>query len=534
MRRSQFPALSPWLNMNKLGAVLSKWTDEDMDTMLRIRAEHAISGHGGICVPAAGAPSYFPFDSYWYPIDIGCVHEKPWTSITSSNPAAVVPVDPFEPSAARSGLRVWDAAIGIPASSSRPADVLDPRGLPCIRNLNSTWTDDMVPALAKVGYVFGTGKFERPKHPFIVDLVAHPLGWRILEAAHALAHLACDMRGGKKSKAIKTGSMNTYMHKALAQLAFCMVYGIPISPLTTDDASSFNYSDMTRCGLYGIKLAVSGRPRAPMARIPIMTPDMLIPDKDIAVVLVGVHTEPHPNGFTSMSNKWKEVNRWSCQPSMVVIAGWELADVICHQPIIANDRRDSVLLEYGMNAVDMFGPDTFAAYLKKAVEHRGLPEGDGYKYVDEWLVSLECEQLIMSTPPLPCKDCMRLNMQADGSPERPVGRRPVPGKPASHDVVASWKKWDSDFEQIFELVKKATIFQDGRLYGHADAIRRRRLQSAGNRERLQARRMLDKLDAEIEKAKDNGYIATVRQLVHDRDTAFNTFFEHLKKGSHSV
>jgi len=184
-----------------------------------------------------------------------------------------------------------------------------------------------------------------------------------------------------------------------------------------------------------------------------------------------------------------------------------------------------------MHAADMFGPDTFGAYIKKAVEHRGLPQGDDYKYVDEWLAGAECERLIMSTPPLPCKDCMRLNMQADGSPVRPTSRRPDHGKPASRDVVEAWQKWDSDFDKIFELVKKATIFQDGRLYGHAAAIRRRASQSAGNRKRIQARRIIDKLDKDIEKAKDSGYIATVKQLVAERDAAFDTFLTTLKKGA---
>jgi len=512
--------------------VLADWPESRAHEVMAARRVSALSTSSGITAASTILDPYFPFSSSDYPYQrlLGSMASDAWAAVGSELAAALVPIDPFTPSKHRNGLSVWDAAVGIPACTIRPERVVGTRELKTLRTTNTTWVNTIAPALSRVGRIGGSGEFLRPAGPFIVDLMYHPLGWQLLEGAHALAHRVGDTKHvWHKNRAVQPGRNNYHMQQFLFQLVVCMTYGMPMDMwgLADEDQGT---PDIPQ---YGISLRSSGNLRAPVLQVPVVGDSAMCPDKTIAVISGGVNVEPHPFGFTNESHKWVESNRWSCSPTMVVIAGWELADVITHQAICANypdsarSARDPLC--YGMTPLDLQSPDTFWAYLHYAVAHNGAPRVDNQRYwfVEDWLASDDYMRAIYESPPLPCYECLRVNMRAEGAPSRPKSRQPEPREPAEQAKLKAgklrmttaeleWEEWDGKLKSMLSIVKDAVIFHEGRLYGHKEALRRRRKRLHGYKLRGEALRELKKLDDKIDRATRGGRPSDAARLTEEK------------------
>lgn len=321
----------------------------------------------------------------------------------------------------------------------------------------------------------------RPESPAIVDLMSERWGWRLLEAAHALAHRA-EVQERFRPQAM--GLYGSLTVNWVARLAAAIRYGLPVDvsgdppPLKPSEAAASN-DGFTR---YGISICDSNSFHAPFVRVPCLGLRAPVPDRDICFLAVGVYIEPHPKGFTDGTGKWMEVNRWSCSPTMVSIAGWELADVVLRQQPSAADIWSQP--EFVVAAPALMPWDALPEYIESAKLARGEAEADNVRFwnVLDWLDSKDMRDLVASSPPLPCRDCLRLNMRAEGAPGRPQSRPPKekPNRKSAYLTreEREWLDWDDRIGQVFAMIEKATVYYEARLLGATEAKRRRRARGA--------------------------------------------------------
>jgi hypothetical protein len=212
-----------------------------------------------------------------------------------------------------------------------------------------------------------------------------------------------------------------------------------------------------------------------------MKPAGLVPVMEVGtgtemLVFAGVHIEPHPKSYED-SEAWLEVNRWSCEPSMSCIAGFEYPSFVCKSPIVSRFQGDSRNPMYMVPVPCMLPASdlgiALAVRVRCMVRDGSIP--DGLVCLDDWIGSDDFRRRSSCTPPLPCRECLRLNTQADGYPLRPKSRRPESMKSAPPDVRAEWEEYDRRIDRIFDIVDKASCYAEGRIVGHSEAKRRRRL-----------------------------------------------------------
>lgn len=414
--------------------------------------------------------NHFPFTHPEYP--------HPWMTeekrTASETPGDIDP-DPFAPGLA-GGLRLWErAAAPTPWTEFR---TMSAQRVPAFRKTNATWLNETVPAFYRVGTVKEGVVLRRPQNPALVDLMSERWGWRLLEAAHALAHRAEVQQRFKPQGYGLYGSLTINW---VARLAVALRYGLPVdvsgepAPPTAEKASRSN-DGLYR---YGISLCDSNSFHAPFLRVPCIGRNAPVPDRDVCFLAVGVYIEPHPKGFTDGTGKWMEVNRWSCSPTMVSFAGWELADTVFRQqPSAVVDGWSTP--EYVIAAPALMPYDTLPEYISAAQAARGVAQADNIRYwqVQDWLSSDNMRQLVAESPPLPCRDCLRLNMRAEGAPGRPQCSPPKE-KPKKDSAYLTreereWLDWDSRIDQVFDMVEKAVVYYEARLWGATEAKRRRR------------------------------------------------------------
>lgn len=499
---------------------LEAWPMERARAFMEQRRQQALAGPGSICTRGDASP-YYPYEAQSYPHQhlLGSLYEGAWLKITEQPPESLIPVDPFEPSLFRpDGLKIWDAAVGIPACSLRPEHTIKTRMIPTLRNTNTLWCQATTLALGRVGPLGPGGEVLRPKGAFIYDLVHDPVGWKMLEGAHALAHRVGETKPREWKKAMFHAG-KTYFHtqRFLAQMCVCRAYGLPFDVWCLDEGLK-GMPDVTQ---YGIEIKSSSYFRSPIIKLPTTNGEAARPDQTLAVVSAGVYIEPHPRGFTEQTGLWKEVNRWACSPTVVVIAGWELIDVVTHQVLCSSDPEDGrEPVCYGMSPADLQAPDTFWAYLRYAAEHRGMPAVDNkrYWYVDEWLESDDYKNLLSITPPLPCMNCMRLNMRAEGAPQKPQGKMPEPrtadsfrkwklGDPkykAANDNEEEWLRWELDMQRVHTIVEDAVEYYEARLYGHVKSAAMRALRKSGYKKRLKDIGQIQSMQNALDRAQRQG------------------------------
>lgn len=415
--------------------------------------------------------SHFPFTHPDYPHGRWLTDEKMAAVETEPDRSQ----DPFAPGRA-GGLRLWEtAAAPTPWTDFR---TMSPQRVPAFRKTNTTWLNETVPAFYRVGTEVNGEKVRRPQSPAIVDLMTEKWGWRLLEAAHALAHRAEVQLRFKPQGYGLYGSLTINW---VARLAAGIKYGLPVDvscdppPASPEDAWRSNDGFYR----YGISICDSNAFHAPFLRIPCLGRNAPVPDRDICFLACGVYIEPHPKGFTQGTGKWMEVNRWSCSPTMVSFAGWELVDVVMRQQpnVLVNGWSQP---EFVIAAPSLMPFDRLSEYIEAGIRARGAAVPDNVRYwnVLDWLRSDSCDELIRSSPPLPCRDCLRINMRAEGAPGKPQCSPPKE-KPDKNSKYLTreereWLEWDGRIDQVFDMIEKAVMYYEARLWGASDAKRRRK------------------------------------------------------------
>ena len=449
----------------------------------------------------ATGESHFPFSHPDYP--------HPWWLTEArlkalEEPFESVPEDPFARGRA-GGLLLWEnAARPTPWAEFR---TMSAQRVPAFRKTNGTWLNETVPAFYRIGTLVGEETVRRPRTPAVTDLMAEPWGWRLLEAAHALAHRSEVQRRFKPQGYGLYGSRTINW---VARLATALKYDLPVDvsgeppPANAEEASKSN-DGLWR---YGISLCDSNSFHAPFVRVPCLGRNAPVPERDIAFLAVGVYIEPHPKGFTDGTGRWMEVNRWSCSPSMVSFGGWELADVVFRQqPNIL--VRGYAQPEFVMATPALMPYDALPAYVEAAKAARGEAIADNVRCwkVRDWLESDDMRRLVASSPTLPCRDCLRLNMRAEGAPGKPQCSPPAEKPRKSAHLTREekeWKEWDDRIDQVFDMVEKAVVYYESRLYGATEAKRRRRARRHASKERDDAMKRMASLVAKAERAARGG------------------------------
>ena len=433
-----------------------------MNPTLELRHRLAIDN---ICTPSGltDMSAYEPFVSGRYPHArrLGRMTQEPWLTITGQNPATLVPIDPYAPSQYRPGrTAVWDAAAGIPAARIRPRALVDAGKATPVRSCNTTWLGPITRGMTRIGPILPGGQFVRPNGQFIVDLLYNTLGWKILEGAHILTHRR---HRDYQKKQIEAGLPVTskYLQRYVAELVTCMQYGLPV------DVGEEVAPTRLAVAQYGLDIRVSDRFRSPVMKVPWSNENAPIPDRTMGFISTGVFIEPVPAGAILESENWLECNRWTCLPTMVSIAGWEMVDVVSHFPVgLLNPFDQASAKCYVVHPADLMPPDTLPDLMEAAIAARGKPMMDGVRYfrVEDWLDSADYKRGLAVTPPFPCSACLCYNQRTDGAPERPRTLW------KDHDEQSLREQrehadWNRVKARIMRIATRATVFFESGLYG---------------------------------------------------------------------
>lgn len=438
-----------------------------MNRTLELRHKEAVTGVGNICLPArlGSMSDYEPFvaTSYPYLKRIGRITQAPWEQITAVPPADLVPLNPYEPSGYRPGrTALWDAVIGIPAGKVRPREILESRRITPIRSINSTWLGPMIQGMNRIGPILPGTESRRPSGPFIYDLLYNPLGWKILEGAHVLVHRR-NPDIWKKHREQHLPATAKLLQQYVAEIVTCMEYGLPLDVSCRSDEPV----GTPAIAQYGIDIRVSGQFRCPTLLVPWNGPKAPIPDITMGYISTGVFIEPVPRGVLVDNENWLECNRWTCMPTIICIAGWEMMDVVSHYPVSANDNKDPASQKhYSVNPADLMPPDTFHDLLNTAIGVRGEPVLDSVRYFDvmSWFDSKDYQCGLSRTPAFPCESCLCYNPKTDGAPVKPRAM----WKDKEDQNRAEQKEledWNRTRERIMRIAEKATVFYESSLYG---------------------------------------------------------------------
>ena len=352
---------------------------------------------------------------------------------------------------------VWDTVLSMPCFDG-PPKVCSRKSLPPFRQSNTDW-EGIASSLNRVGRPSGEGEFLRPSGRWIDDLMSMENGWWILESAHALSHARRIAEASKGAKGQKAGFL-----EELAELLVAMRYGLTVWCPTKYDMLHGRTSGMwlSDVGRLGIRIAVATNIRKPWVSMGVGEYGVR-PYRDAIVVLVGIHLEPQPwsarTGNPDDSDRsWLEMNRWSCMPSISVISGWIGVDELCSfTPCSRNESSPVASARFCAPSSALDGPSLLDAYMASLPRYPQNHES-GVWGARELLDSEWMKRLVDSTPALPCRGCLSLNMLAEGAPERPSCPRPEPGKKAGKNAEEEWARYDDAIDRIVETTAKACEF----------------------------------------------------------------------------
>ena len=347
---------------------------------------------------------------------------------------------------------MWEWIASTPHNEGPVLQVHDRRFVPAQPNANRDW-DSTLRCLNRVGRPSGEGEFLRPEGEFIVDFAKDPHGWSIVECAHAMAHLR--MLAGDETDG------SSLMLEAVAAIAFCRIFGTRLIPPPLDLGGWHGF-------VPGIRFSTSVAMRRPWLSVPRQE---LRPDGPLLHVLVGIHLEPQPwsareGNPDDSDERWLEMNRWSCMPSMACVSGFAFSDEAAIAPLVGRWRNS--------------GPEDSSHMLPATALHgpSDLPDVlDRMGFRRDWSAVLPSEawfaRAVSTTPPLPCRECLRLNMAAEGSPTRPAKRRPDDGRDPE------WEEYDRKVDKILRVVDRACSFHDMRAFpGFGKRLRKERARRA--------------------------------------------------------
>jgi hypothetical protein len=447
-----------------------------------------------------------------------------WSFIDTASVNDLVPINPYSKSKFRSdnsnALAIWDSAIGVPANKVRGDTIISQKALVATKTTNREWETNTIPALSRVGYLAGDNKFLRPKGNYITDLMYSPIGWKILEGAHILAHRLQEQEyTASKSSKYVYGSNASTMIDFIVKICAAIEYNLPIDVVMSETPNEESMDGFNR---YGIALNTSAQFRSPILSLPATGNGVIEPDTTIAVLCGSVHIEPHPHSLDLNQESWKEINRWSCEPSMCVLAGWEFIDVVMHQPLVSTWWTDTV--QYSMQPMSLKEMKDFNALLELAKTERGEAIADNIRYWNplDWFESNNFQQALMLTPTLPCKDCMRLNMKAEGAPERPRCKMPDKDSSPNSQEVKEWEEWDNKIQKVLGITETAVLFYEARKVGMTKAKKQRKERNKNHKNRIKTLNKIDRLTKACEKLYADGRISKLNETLKEIEDLTNS------------
>jgi hypothetical protein len=465
---------------------------------------------------------YYPFLSSEYPYRKKAdIMSETWSFMENESIKDIVPINPYSKSKFRhsdDALAIWDSAIGVPSNKIRSDNIISQKALTVNKVNNHEWCDVTIPNLARVGYLDGSGKFLRPKGDNITDLMYTNYGWKILEGAHMLAHKFSEgsYLSSKSSKYVYGRNAST-MIDFIIKLCAAIKFNLPVDVEMTESSSDRFEDTNDGFNRYGIGINSSAQFRSPILSVPAIGNDAIAPDTTVAILCGSVHIEPHPHSINLEQNNWKEINRWSCHPSMCVLAGWDFIDVITHQPITHTWWSDDVY--YSMLPGAMKEISSFNKLIELAKSNRGEAKADNIRYWHplDWFESDSYKSLMSITPSLPCKECVRLNMKAEGAPERPRCKMPEKDASPNSMEVKEWNAWDEKIQNVLGIVETATLYYESRKLGMTKAKRLRKDRNKNYKERQKIFAKIDKLNKACKKLYDTGRISKLESTLQEID-----------------
>ena len=398
--------------------------------------------------------SFFP--TKWWPGFSG------YSPVTGSAPSTRW--QPINPAA------VWANIMNTPYCEG-PVKIVDRKSMPPFQNLNTDW-DGVLACLNNVGRPSGEGEFRRPSGEFVVDLVKDPDGWKLLEAAHSVAH----------ARALVTGGPPMFL-ETLAEMVLARRWNVSFWCPTTRQIVWLDKPEETGFMSHGPFVSVSVNMRKPWMFVPAVGQGAPVPGRHSIAILAGVHLEPEPwsardDNPDKDDESWLEMNRWSCMPTIVCISGWKGLDELYKAPLVGKYRgsgKEDVCLTMPVTALDP--PSALDALIGRwsDVGLDGTCPALGQWKVQSLLESDFLKGLKTVVPPLPCRDCLRLNMASPGAPSRPMSRRPDGKGPGDPEAEKEWAEYDAKVDKIFKVVDKACAFWDARFGdGRKNRVLRRR------------------------------------------------------------
>lgn len=422
--------------------------------------------------------------------------------------------NPFEPSAIRkSGLKVWDS-VYIPLPEKASLEPKRSKDLATLRGTNAEWEQTKL-ALGMIGKPDGV-HYIRPKGPYILDLMNDDI--RFLQGAHILAH--------RTDEELATddwtfGELFGTFFRNLIKLFAAKKYGLKVNVHPMEPVQdSFD--------LYGIEVFGSTDLRAPVMTAAAEGVDCrLVTDRTVVCLLGSVGIEAHPCQAADGTD-WKAVNKWSCLPTLVALAGWECVDYVTH----GEKTEYKGIFHHAIPCTDLQDMASFPEMLDLAKAERGLPGTGPHLFtVDDWFESEDFKAGLEQTPQLPCPHCIRLNRNAKN-----IVPRPMTGKPrrpfkdmelSSSNEVQAWVNYVKFMRNCIEIGRKATTYATGSV----TTMKRR---NSNFKKRVALQRKIASLEKKYVRKMTNGYISEAEALADSISRLKSELLktEPIKKESH--
>ena len=380
---------------------------------------------------------------------------------------------------------MWSRILKTPYCKGANVEIYDRKGLPPFPNRNTAW-DGTLKGLNRVGRPGGEGEFLRPSGEYITDLTAIRGGDSVLNAAHDLAHTRSLMSDDGKKMPLR-------FLETLAEICMASRYSDSIDmwvPAPGDIAYRNRPDDRSWFRRNHVKVVVSTNIRKPWVEVPVAE---LLRERTQVVVLAGIHLEPQPwstreGNPDSEDESWLEMNRWSCMPSIICLSGWIGVDELMKGPLVVpyrNAGKEDVCVTAPVTALHPMGIFDGLVLMSDRNGINAPGAIDISRLLHMKLAGSGC------VPPLPCKECMKLNMAANGAPTRPAVKRPPERKDRRKsdkldEAEQVWAEYDAKVEKIYRVVDKAREFWDVR-FGNGLKDRKERRRNARKVADLQAK-----------------------------------------------
>lgn len=415
----------------------------------------------------------------------------------------------YDKSELRGGLKIWDSAY-LPAPKSLSFELRRSREMSPLRSINLEW-EDTKERLSHIGRPDGE-RYVRPKGDNILDLMNDDI--RILQGAHILTHRMEPILGAIQEDDWTYGQFADVFMRNLIRLFIARKYGLKVNvhpEVDNPEDDSF--------ARYGIEVFGTSELRGPVlisgtsleydrAR---RNPARLIRDKTVVGVLGAVGIEAHPSGAVKPEEerKWREINKWSCLPTLVALVGWEGVDFLTHsEKTEVGEETYSATLCADLQEMKSF-PEVIS-YMK---EQRGeVEESNQVFLIEHWLESDDFKKGLSYTPQLPCPMCLRTNSKTPGGVHRPRSQKPwgdlKDAKKYNLEKLPDLKAWVSYAEFMkacIEIGRTATGYASG-------SITKMKARNAAYAKRRKLLAKIARMEERKAKKAENGYLTEAEDM----------------------